>query len=98
MITNPGWNKYEKRAYFHQLSKDCISKLKEVLTALSECKTDIETAFRLYEQILKDDISDSEFLNFALENLNELSSYLAEGNLNIRIHRNDVDEIWFDVE
>jgi len=31
-------------------------------------------------------------------NLNELSSYIAQGKTDIRIHRNDVDELWFDVD
>ncbi|MHC4321783.1 MAG: exodeoxyribonuclease VII small subunit [Planctomycetota bacterium] len=98
MITNPGWNKPEERAYFHQISPDCISKLEEVVTSLSKGEIDVETAFRRYEQILSDEINDPEFLAFAIGNLNELSSYVAKGKVNIRIHRNDVDEIWFDVD
>jgi len=27
-----------------------------------------------------------------------LASYIAKGNVNIRIHRNDVDELWFDID
>ncbi len=98
MITNSGWNKPEERAYFHQISPDCISKLAEVVTILSEGELDVETAFRRYEQILRDEINDQEFLAFAIGNLNELSSYVAKGKINIRIHRNDVDELWFDVD
>ncbi len=98
MITKSDWNQPEERAYFHQISPDCISKLAAVVTALSNGKIDVETAFRKYEQILYDEISDPEFLAFAIGNLNELSSYVAKGKINIRIHRNDVDEIWFDVD
>ncbi|MHC4268514.1 MAG: hypothetical protein ACYSTS_08620 [Planctomycetota bacterium] len=98
MITNPGWNKPEERAYFHQLSQDCIAKLAEVFTTVRMGKIDIDTAFRMYAKILKDEISDQEFLSFAMENLNKLSSYIAKGIPTIRIHRNDVDEIWFDVD
>jgi hypothetical protein len=98
MITNPGWNKPEERAYFHQLSQDCIAKLAGVFTTVSKGEVDIDTAFRMYAKILKDEISDQEFLSFTIENINELSSYIAKGNLNIRIHRNDVAELWFDVD
>jgi hypothetical protein len=98
MIDNPDWNQPEERAYFHQISQDCISKLAEVVTTLGKGEIDIETAFRMYEQILNDEIEDPVFLSFALGNLSELSSYIAKGNVNIRIHRNDVDEVWFDVD
>jgi hypothetical protein len=98
MITNPGWNKPEERAYFHQISSICISKLAEIITSLSKGEIDVETAFRRYEQILSDEISDQQLLSFAIGNLNELSSYIAKGKINIRIHRNDVDELWFDID
>lgn len=98
MIDNPDWTQPEERAYFHQISQDCISKLVEVVATLSKGEIDIETAFRMYEQILSDEIEDPEFLSFALGNLSELASYIAKENVNIRIHRNDVDELWFDVD
>ena len=98
MIDNPDWNQPEERAYFHQISQDCISKFAEVVTTLGKGEIDIEAAFRMYEQILSDEIEDQEFLSFALGNLSELASYIAKGNVNIRIHRNDVDELWFDVD
>ena len=98
MITKSDWNQPEERAYFHQISPDCISNLAEVVSALSKGKIDVETAFRKYEQILSDEINDPEFLSFAIANLNELSAYIAKGKTDIRIHRNDVDEIWFDVD
>ncbi|MHC4140169.1 MAG: hypothetical protein ACYSR1_10040 [Planctomycetota bacterium] len=98
MITKSDWSQPEERAYFHQITQDCISKLAAVVTTLSKGKIDVETAFRMYEQILSDEISDQQFLSFAIGNLNELSSYVAKGKINIRIHRNDVDEIWFDVD
>ncbi|GAX62425.1 Zn-dependent protease [Candidatus Scalindua japonica] len=98
MITKSDWDQPDERAYFHPISPDCISKLAEIVSSLSNGKIDVETAFRTYEQILSDEISDQEFLSFAIGNLNELSSYIAKGNKNIRIHRNDVDELWFDAE
>ncbi len=98
MITNSDWMQPEEKAYFHRISLDCISKLAEVVTALSKGTIDIETAFRKYEQILSNEINDLAFLSFAIGNINELSSYIAKGKINIRIHRNDVDELWFDVD
>ncbi len=98
MITNSDWNQPEERTYFHQISIDYISKLAEVVKALSKGEIEVETAFRKYEQILSDEISDPLFLSFAIGNLNELSSYIAKGKTDIRIHRNDVDELWFDVD
>ncbi len=98
MITKSDWIQPEESGYFHQISPDCISKLADVVTALSTGNIGVETAFRKYEQILSDEINDPEFLAFAIGNLNELSSYVAKGTMNIRIHRNDVDEIWFDVD
>ena len=38
-------------------------------------------------QILIDEIDDHEFFEFAIENLDELFSYIINGNLNIRVHR-----------
>ncbi|MDP6924014.1 MAG: hypothetical protein R2568_06825 [Candidatus Scalindua sp.] len=98
MITKSDWAQPEESAYFHQISADCISRLAEVVTALSKGKVDVETAFRMYEKILIDEINDPEFLSFAIGNINELSSFIAKGKVNIRIHRNDVDELWFDVD
>ncbi len=37
--------------------------------------------------LLTDEIDDPEFLEFAIENHSELFGYIAQGNLNIRIHR-----------
>ncbi len=97
MITNSNWTQPEEKAYFHQISPDCISKLSDVISALSKGKIDVESTFRMYEKILSDEIKDPKFLSFAIGNINELSSYIAKGKVNIRIHRNDVDELWFDV-
>ncbi len=36
------------------------------------------------KQILTDEIQDTELLEFAIENISELFSYIAQGNLNIR--------------
>jgi len=41
----------------------------------------------IMQEILSDEIDDSEFLEFAIDNLSEMFKYIAKGNLNIRIHR-----------
>ncbi len=41
----------------------------------------------IVQEILSDEIDDAEFLEFTIDNLVELSSYIINGNLNIRIHK-----------
>ncbi len=48
---------------------------------------DANTSCQIEKQILTDEIQDTEFLNFAVENISELFGYLATGRVNIRIHR-----------
>ncbi len=50
------------------------------------------------QEILSDEIEDEEFLEFAIENLEELFSYIINGNLNIRIHRDITGEMWFGMD
>ena len=47
------------------------------------------------QAILSDEIDDEELFDFAIDNLEELLSYIAKGNLNIRIHRDITGEMWF---
>ena len=47
------------------------------------------------QEILRDEIDDPEFLEFAIENLDEILSYIINGNLSIRIHRDIAGEMWF---
>ncbi len=51
----------------------------------------------MFEQILTDEIDDTELLNFAVENVSELFGYLATGRVNIRIHREITGKMWFGV-
>ncbi len=60
-------------------------------------KIDADTSFKIDKQILIDEIDDSEFLNFAIENFEELLSYIKSGIINIRIHRDITGEMWFGV-
>ncbi len=43
--------------------------------------------------ILSDENKDKGHLDFAIENLEELLSYIVKGNLNIRIHRDSTEEM-----
>ncbi len=49
------------------------------------------------QEILSDEVEDEEFLEFAIDNLEELSSYIINGNLNIRAQRDITGEMWFGV-
>ena len=49
------------------------------------------------QEILNDEIEDEELLCVAIDNLEELLSDIAKGNLNIRIHRDITGEIWVGV-
>ena len=49
------------------------------------------------QEILSDEIDDHKFLEFAIENLDELLSYIESGRVNIRIHRDITGEMWFGV-
>ena len=50
------------------------------------------------QEILSDEIDDTEFLDFAIDNLEELFSYIINGNLNISMHRDITGEMWFGVD
>ena len=68
-----------------------------VWKSLIKNKIDCDTAFKIQKQILTDEIDDPEFLEFAIENFSEMMGYIAQGNLNIRIHRDITGEMWFGV-
>ncbi len=57
---------------------------------------DCDTCF-IIQEILCDEIEDEELLNFAIDNLEELLSYIEQGNLNIRIHIDITGDMWFGV-
>ena len=77
MIDNPDWNQPEERAYFHQISQDCIEKLTECMEGIDTDEIDCDTCLKMQE-ILSDEIDNPEFLEFVIENLDELSSYIIE--------------------
>ena len=53
---------------------------------------------RSLQEILCDEIEDEEFLGFAIDNMEELLSDIAKGNLSIRIHRDITGAMWFRVD
>ena len=57
-------------------------------------KIDCDTCL-IMQEILSDEIEDTEFFDFDIDNLEELLSYIINGNLNIRIHRDITGEMWF---
>ncbi len=76
---------------------DCLEKLVEDMERFNKCEIDADTSCRIEKQILTDEIQDTEFLNFAVENISELFGYISTGRVNIRIHRDVTGEIWFGV-
>ncbi len=86
MITNPDWLKPKVKPYNHQLSLSCIEEIAAYIEDNDIEKMDCDTCL-IMQEILSDEIDDHEFLEFAIKNLEELSSYIINGNLNISIHR-----------
>ncbi len=76
---------------------DCIEKLVKCIERFNKGEIDAATSYKITKQILVDEFDDEEFFEFAIENLEELSSYIINGNLNIRIHRDIEGKIWFGV-
>jgi len=97
MITNPDWHKTKVKPYFHQLSLGCIEEIAVFMEGIDIEKMDCDTCL-IVQELLSDEIEDEEFLEFAIDNLEELFSYIIIGNLNIRIHRDVTGEMWFGVD
>ncbi len=98
MIVNPEWLKPIEKPYFHQISMDCLEKLVECIERFNKGEIDADTSCQIEKQILTDEIQDTEFLNFAVENISELFGYLASGKIDIRICRDITGEMWFGVD
>jgi hypothetical protein len=96
MILNPEWLKPKEKPYFHQISLDCIDKLVECMEGIDIEDMDCDTCLKT-QKILRDEIDDPEFLEFAVENISELFGVIATGRINIRIHRDIEGEMWFGV-
>ncbi len=96
MIVNPEWHKPKEKPYFHQISLDCIEKLVECMEDIDIEEMDCDTCLKMQE-ILREEIDDEEFLNFAIENYSEMFGYINTGRVNIRIHRDIEGKMWFGV-
>ncbi len=72
---------------------DCLEKLVDCIAKFNNGEIDADTSCQIEKQILNDEIQDTEFLNFAVENISELFGYIATGRINIRIHRDVTGEM-----
>ncbi len=72
----PEWLKPKEKPYFHQISLDCIEKLVDCIKRFNNDEIDADASYKIEKQILTDEIDDTEFLNFAVENISELFGYL----------------------
>ncbi len=84
MINNPDWLKPKIKPYLHQISLECIEEIAVFMEGITTDEMDCDTCL-IIQEILNDEIGDEEFLNFAVDNLEELLSFIAQRNLNIRI-------------
>ncbi len=64
-----------KKPYFHQISLDCIEKLVDCIGRFNKGEIDVDTSFKISNQILVDGFDDPEFLEFTIENYSEMSGY-----------------------
>jgi len=97
MIVNPNWLKPKEKPYFHQISLECIDKLVECMEGIDIEEMDCDSCFKMHE-ILRGEIDDPEFLEFAIEHYSEMFGYINTGRVNIRIHRDITGEMWFGVD
>ena len=96
MINNPDWQNPNIKPYLHQFSPECIEEIAVFMEGITTGEGDCDTCL-VMQEILSDEIDDVEFFDFAIDNLEELLSYITQGNLNIRIHRDITGEMWFGV-
>ncbi|MBS1258785.1 MAG: hypothetical protein MAG551_01847 [Candidatus Scalindua arabica] len=74
-VNKTDWLKTKAKPYFHQISLDCIKKLVDCVGKFNKDEIDADTSFKIEKEILTDEIDNPEFLEFAIDNLDELSSY-----------------------
>jgi hypothetical protein len=93
MINHPDWQKPKIKPYLHQISPECIEEIAVFMEGITTDEMDCDTCI-VIQEILSDEIEDEELINFAIDNLDELFSYIAKGNLNIRMHRDITGELF----
>ena len=96
MINNPDWLKPKVKPYFHQISLGCIEEIAAYIEDNDIEKMDCNTCL-VMQEILSDEIEDEEFFEFDIDNLEELFSYIINGNLNVRILWDFTGDMWFGV-
>ncbi len=96
MINNPNWQDSEIKPYLHKLSLECIEEIAIFIEGVNTDEMDCDTCL-IIQEILCDEIEDDELLGFAIDNMEELLSYIVKGSLDIRIHRDITGEMWFGV-
>ena len=82
------------KPYLHQFSLECIEEIVVFMEGVTIDEMDCDICL-IIQEILCDEIEDDELLGFAIDNMEELLSYIAKGNLNIRIQRDITGEMWF---
>ncbi|MEE9605778.1 MAG: hypothetical protein V3V70_09435 [Candidatus Scalindua sp.] len=97
MILNPEWLKPKEKSYFHQISINCIEKLVDCIGRFNKGEIDADISSKIEKQILVDEFDDPEFLEFAIEHYSEMFGYINTGRINISIHRDIEDNMWFGV-
>ena len=93
MINNPDWLKAKVKPCHHQISLECIEEIAVFMEDIDTEKIDCDACL-IMQEILSDEIEDTEFFDFAIDNLEELLSHIAHGNLNNRIYRDITGEVW----
>ncbi len=86
MINNPDWHKTKAKPYIHKISLDCIEEIAAYIEDNDIEEMDCDTCL-IMQEMLSDEIDDPEFLEFAIDNFEELFSYIINGNINIKILR-----------
>ncbi len=76
---------------------DCLEKLVKCIERFNKGEIDADTSCQIENQILTDEIQDTELFEFAIENYSELFGYISTGRVNIRICRDITGEMWFGV-
>lgn len=67
MIVNPDWQNPKVKPYFHQISINCIEEIAAYIEDNDIDEMDCDTCL-IVQEILIDEIEDSEFLEFVIEN------------------------------
>ena len=76
MINNPDWQKPKTKPYLHQLSPECIEEIAVFMEGITAEEIDCDTCL-IIQEILNDEIEDDELLGFAIDNMEELLTYIV---------------------